>query len=141
MTTGGAGAGTLTTVPLTAGTSSSRISQNVFVNINATHSPTASVMVELLDAAGSVLKTSHKMAGVDATRLLVPWSSETIATTQDQALAWARGNVRLRFTLEDGAHLYSFWVSDEASCGASRGPVAAGGGAFTSGWDTHGACV
>ena len=42
-----------------------------------------------------------------------------------QAVSWApaapadrwASSVRLRFTLEGGAHLYSFWTSDDARCG------------------------
>jgi hypothetical protein len=116
-----------------------RAGAHLFVNLQA-NGTASGLLVELLDGVtGKAAQKSRRLHGVDSTRLLVPWAGEDLGRW---ALAAARGAPapRLRFTLTGGAHLFAFWMSADAKCGASGGPVAAGGSTFTSAWDTHGAC-
>ena len=107
---------------------------HLFLNLNAS-AASASAKVELLDASGAVTQTSAVLKGVDSTRLAAPWAGAATAASE------GAGTGRLRFTLRGGAHLYSFWFAADAKCGASGGPVAAGGKGFATARDTHGACA
>ena len=87
-----------------------------------------SLRVELLDAVGAVLSpwgvanNTVLVGRLDETQVRVNWT-----TCGSQTLVAAAGkHVRLRFWLEGGAQLFSFWVSRE-DYGASGGYVGAGG--------------
>jgi hypothetical protein len=136
---------------------------HLFVNVNAS-APTATLAIKLIDPSGAVVKTSRGIRLVDSTRLAVQWQNNSDANTSPppplaagggrsddgatafalhhaQALAeWGGGGVRLRFELDGPVHLYSFWFSNDARCGASGGPVAGGGRGFVSNRDTEGGC-
>ena len=127
-------AGVLSTMPLEFGGRA-----HLFVNLRANDTKSG-LLVELLDDGGKVAQKSRRLHGVDNTRLLVPWEGAGDLGRWAHAMARGLAPPRLRFTLTGGAHLFSFWFSMDANCGASGGPVAAGGSTFTSAWDTHGAC-
>ena len=125
--------GTLTTVPL------SFSGKYLFVNVNASNS-NSTLSVELLDSTKKIAMTSHLISNVDSTRLLVTWTDGGCGQNHWASVNLTSAAPSLRFTLTGETHLFAFWFSTDRKCGASRGPVAAGGRPFTSAWDTHGAC-
>jgi hypothetical protein len=42
---------------------------------------------------------------------------------------------QLRFTLRGQVELYAFWLTRDARCGSSYGPVAGGGRGYSGGWN------
>lgn len=121
-----AGAGTLTTRPVTFG------GKYLFVNADTSG---GRLEVELLDREGRVIEPFTRKGCVpvaaDVTRQQVTWAS-----VQDLSAVVGQP-VRFRFHLNAG-RLYAFWVSPDPS-GASHGYVAAGGPGFTGATDTAGA--
>ena len=98
--------------------------------VNANVSAAGPLSIELLAAVGGgVLKTAIPvLAGTDYARFHVLWEDH-LGLEQYQGVP-----VRLRFQLSDGSHLYSFWVSEDAT-GCSGGPVAGGGRGYNSSRD------
>ena len=93
------------------------------------------ITVEIL-RGGSLLRRSLAM-NENSTRLEVLWAPPYDGETLPNA---SRSRpVQLRFTLQPGAALYSFWPAS-SKCGASEGVVAGGGPGFESSRDKHGAC-
>ena len=119
----GASEGTLETRPLTW----SATKTILFVNSDG------GLGVEVLSGRRVVLRSSPIV--VNSTRSEVTWDSAWKVLPS----ATAASPLRLRFTLQPGARLYSFWVSAD-HCGASGGMVAGGGPGFESSRDLHGAC-
>jgi hypothetical protein len=123
-----AGAGTLTTRPVTFG------GKYLFVNADTSG---GRLEVELLDREGRVIEPFTRKGCVpvaaDVTRQQVTWAS-----VQDLSAVVGQP-VRFRFHLNAG-RLYAFWVSPDPS-GASHGYVAAGGPGFTGATDTAGAAA
>ncbi|MDP7397118.1 MAG: glycosyl hydrolase family 32 [Lentisphaeria bacterium] len=123
-----AGAGTLTTRPVTFG------GKYLFVNADTSG---GQLEVELLDREGRVIEPFTRKGCVpvaaDLTRQQVTWAS-----VQDLSAVVGQP-VRFRFHLNAG-RLYAFWVSPDPS-GASHGYVAAGGPGFTGATDTAGAAA
>ena len=124
----GAGAGTLTTRPVTF--------EGKYLFVNAATSR-GRLEVELLDRAGRVIEPFTRLGCVpiaaDATLHQVTWAGgRDLSAVVGQP-------VRFRFHLRAGS-LYSFWVSPD-SAGASHGYVAAGGPGFTGATDTVGAAA
>ena len=93
------------------------------------------VTVEILQAG--VLLRRSKVVSVNSTRVEVEWAAPHAGATLPTATAAAP--VQLRFTLQPGAALYSFWPA-ASKCGASEGVVAGGGPGFVSSRDDHGSC-
>ena len=123
-----AGAGTLTTRPVTFG------GKYLFVNADTSG---GRLEVELLDREGRGIEPFTRKGCVpvaaDVTRQQVTWVS-----VQDLSAVVGQP-VRFRFHLNAG-RLYAFWVSPDPS-GASHGYVAAGGPGFTGATDTTGAAA
>eukprot|EP01049_Picozoa_sp_SAG25_P003195 SAG25_NODE_181_length_12544_cov_32.416472_2_plen_1608_part_00 len=94
-----------------------------------------SLTVEIL-RVGQVVRRSLEVNG-NSTRLEVPWAVPHSGEALPHA-PFARP-LQLRFTLQPGAALYSFWPAT-SKCGASEGIVAGGGPGFESSRDKHGAC-
>ena len=129
--------GSLRTRPLTWAANKT----TMFVNCDG------GLSVELLQVGSSkVLLRSAPMA-VNSTRVEVVWAAASIETAttstfgaaQTLPAATAAAPLQVRFTLEPGARLYSFWVSANR-CGASGGVVAGGGPGFDASRDLHGSC-
>ncbi|MCY2990697.1 MAG: glycosyl hydrolase family 32 [Planctomycetota bacterium] len=112
--------GTLTTRPVLFS------GKHLFANLDA---PSGGLRVEVLDAAGKVLATSHPAKG-DQTKLRIAWAD------RPDLAEFAPRPVRFRFHLTNG-HLYAFWVTPDAG-GASDGYLAAGGPGFSGTRDTAG---
>jgi len=89
--------------------------RHLFVNLNG------EVRVEVLDAAGKVLRTSLPVAG-DHTKVKIEWTDGADLSGE------AGKNTKFRFHLKKGA-LFAFWATPDEN-GASNGYVGAGGPAF-----------
>ena len=104
----------------------------LFVNANAKQ---GALRAEILDAEGRAIApfTLANCQAVQSDGTLEPlrWNgADDLSSLRDRP-------VRIRFALERGAALYSFWVSRDAS-GRSDGYVAGGGPGFTGPTDTVG---
>ena len=124
-----AGGGTVVTRPVTWGADKTQL----FLNCEG------GVQVEVLSVGGDepVLRRSM-VVGVNSTRVEVQWLLDGAGSLL-LPVATVAAPVRLRFTLNEGAKLYSFWPAPD-KCGASGGSVAGGGPGFTSSRDDHGSC-
>lgn len=89
--------------------------KHLFVNVKG------EMRVELLDAAGNVIRSSKEVSG-DSTKQKIEWTDAADLSKE------AGQPVKFRFHLSQGS-LYAFWVTPDAN-GASNGYVGAGGPAF-----------
>ena len=131
----GTSGGMLVTRPLTWAASKTTL----FVNCDG------GLAVELLSGSSTVIMKSSVVA-VNSTRSEIQWD-HTLSQTGGVNLApdglptaTAAAPLRVRFTLQPKARLYSFWVSANG-CGSSGGVVAGGGPGFDSSRDMHGSCA
>ncbi|MCM1036794.1 MAG: hypothetical protein NC406_05645 [Bacteroides sp.] len=120
------GTGSVTTRPLSFDGSC------LFVNADATG---GSVCAELLDEQGRPVEgfTADDCVPVttDSTIARITWAGG------DTLDAFAGRAIRLRFAVDGGASLYSFWISPSER-GESRGYVAGGGPGYHTDLDTEG---
>ena len=127
-------AGVLTTMPLSFGSPGAAVDAFLFVNVVAVAG--ASLSVELLVDGESRLSSATIRGQADSTKLMVRWATAANGTAQSLG-HWPPPSAvpQLRFTLKGDVQLFAFWLTNDARCGSSNGPVAGGGRGFGSGWD------
>ena len=127
-------AGVLTTMPLSFGSPGAAVDAFLFVNVVAAAG--ASLSVELLVDGESRLSSATIRGQTDSTKLMVRWATAANGTAQSLG-HWPPPSAvpQLRFTLKGDVQLFAFWLTNDARCGSSNGPVAGGGRGFGSGWD------
>ena len=129
--TSAAASGVLTTEPMSFGSPGAAIA-GTFLYINVAVKAGGSLQVELLIDGTSKLSSTTIHGHTDSTKLMMRWAngSSSIDHWPPPSLA-----PQLRFTLQGGVELFAFWLTHDAKCGSSNGPVAGSGASFERGWD------
>ena len=142
-------AGILTTEPLTFSAPGAASDTFLFVNVDVRN---GSLQVELLVNSVSTLTSVTIQRHINSTKFRVSWRDDAAQATATTSAAGSRRGIwravdsigqwpppaqqpQLRFTLTGQVQLYAFWLTHDARCGSSRGPVAGGGRGYTGGWN------
>ena len=122
-----AASGVLTTEPMSFGSPG-----DTFLFVNVAVKAGGSLKVELLIDGTSTRSSATIHGHADSTKLMVRWANGSPSVGH-----WPPPDLapQLRFTLQGGAELFSFWLTRDARCGSSSGPVAGSGVGFERGWD------
>lgn len=144
--------GMMTTEPLTFSAPGDASDTFLFVNVDVQN---GALQVELLVNGVSTLSSVTIQRRINSTKCRISWrdgTTQATATNSVAAIAGSRNGIRravdsigqwppparqpqLRFTLTGQVQLYAFWLTHDARCGSSRGPVAGGGRGYTGGWN------
>lgn len=136
-------AGVLTTEPLTFAAPGSTTDTFLFINVYIAQAGT--LQAELLIDGKSTLSSVAIRGEINSTMLKVSWRDDLVTDTAagntafDSIGEWPPPTQKpqLRFTLTGQVQLYAFWLTRDARCGSSNGPVAGGGRGFSGGWNRY----